>query len=355
MEAFEFRLVPGYCLCNGVAVMSQKGSVIKFMLEKGGSVSRRKMKKLFGNYLERIRGVKGCPIEFFRKPRVSFCYGSGEEFKRFVFSGIGDGSGALEEMENRFRSVGLTELQLEKVRGICKSGSSLFLVCGLSGMALKRIFVDMLCDEVLLLNGRKVRVEVVEIQAKRDFLQAVRTALSGEVVFGITDFGSVEEFLHEIFDLGISSECLWKVFSGMVFLDVNLFDGKKNLLVDVVLPGADFEKLMLLGQTEAICDKQFWHYSNYSDVILKSLSEYIASRGVKFEEINSVKAKTAIKSKNDRIISTGSNAWAKTFPFWRKKGFSGKKNFGRGNSGWKNGLLRFKKKTGFGWTKRKSV
>ena len=55
MKDYEFRLTPGYCLYNGIAVMSQQGSSICFITENpGDEFLKERIKKAFNNYLEYI-------------------------------------------------------------------------------------------------------------------------------------------------------------------------------------------------------------------------------------------------------------------------------------------------------------
>ena len=71
MKDYEFRLTPGYCLYNGIAVMSQQGSSICFIAENpGDQLLRERIKKAFVNYLEYIARRPDCPSEYKKSPSV---------------------------------------------------------------------------------------------------------------------------------------------------------------------------------------------------------------------------------------------------------------------------------------------
>lgn len=94
MKDYEFRLTPGYCLYNGIAVMSQQGSSICFIAENpGDQLLRERIKKAFENYLEYIARRPDCPPEYKKSPSVQFVRGSRAELRKCV-------SGLYSSMEN---------------------------------------------------------------------------------------------------------------------------------------------------------------------------------------------------------------------------------------------------------------
>ena len=55
MNNYEFKLTPGYCLYNGIAVMSQSGSSICFITENPENAAlKERVKKAFDNYLSYV-------------------------------------------------------------------------------------------------------------------------------------------------------------------------------------------------------------------------------------------------------------------------------------------------------------
>ena len=85
MKDYEFRLTPGYCLYNGIAVMSQQGSSICFITENpGDEFLKERIKKAFNNYLEYIVKRPDCPPEYKKIPSVQFIRGSRADLRKCV-------------------------------------------------------------------------------------------------------------------------------------------------------------------------------------------------------------------------------------------------------------------------------
>ena len=109
MNNYEFKLTPGYCLYNGIAVMSQSGSSICFITENPENAAlKERVKKAFDNYLSYVLKRPDCPDEFKLAPSVQFVEGDRVQLKKFVsrfYSELG-----REEVETADRASEATAL-----------------------------------------------------------------------------------------------------------------------------------------------------------------------------------------------------------------------------------------------------
>jgi len=82
MEKYKFKLTAAYCLYNGVAVIEQKGSQIRFLIENiDDDFLRHRLEKSFKMFLENISRQKDCPKIYKRIPRVIFEWGTRSQVK----------------------------------------------------------------------------------------------------------------------------------------------------------------------------------------------------------------------------------------------------------------------------------
>lgn len=82
MEKYRFKLTPAFCLYNGVAVIEQKGSQIKFIMENiDDDYLRHRLEKSFKNFLENLACQEDCPKKYKRIPRVIFEWGTRSQVK----------------------------------------------------------------------------------------------------------------------------------------------------------------------------------------------------------------------------------------------------------------------------------
>lgn len=84
LEVFNFKLTPAYCIYNGVAVVSQKGSEIEFMVEKRDEQLQLRLRKAFFNYLKYIQRLENCPEYFRQIPEIRFTKGNRFQIKKLV-------------------------------------------------------------------------------------------------------------------------------------------------------------------------------------------------------------------------------------------------------------------------------
>ncbi len=85
MKDYEFRLTPGYCLYNGIAVMSQQGASICFITENPkDEFLKERIKKAFNNYLEYVSKRPDCPPEYKKNPSVQFIKGTRADLRKCV-------------------------------------------------------------------------------------------------------------------------------------------------------------------------------------------------------------------------------------------------------------------------------
>ncbi|MBO4532680.1 MAG: Flp pilus assembly complex ATPase component TadA [Treponema sp.] len=95
MKDYEFKLNAGYCLYNGIAVMSQSGASICFMAENPkDELLKERVKKAFNNYLAYMLRRPDCPPEYKKAPSVQFIKGNRAELRKCVsqiYTRTGDG------------------------------------------------------------------------------------------------------------------------------------------------------------------------------------------------------------------------------------------------------------------------
>lgn len=85
MKDFKFRLTPAYCLYNGVAVIEQKGSQIRFLIENDRDlILQQRLKNAFDSFLESVTKQKDCPEIYRRLPLVEFEKGSRKSLRKIV-------------------------------------------------------------------------------------------------------------------------------------------------------------------------------------------------------------------------------------------------------------------------------
>ena len=85
MKDYEFKLTAGYCLYNGIAVMSQNGASICFITENPKDEQlKERIKKAFNNYLAYMVRRPDCPSEYKKNPSVQFIKGNRTELKKYV-------------------------------------------------------------------------------------------------------------------------------------------------------------------------------------------------------------------------------------------------------------------------------
>ena len=85
MQSFEFKLTPGFCLYNGVAVQEQKGAYIRFLSENPeNQVLRARLEKAFLNHVSYVLKNQNCENDFKKIPKVEFISGSHEEVRNCI-------------------------------------------------------------------------------------------------------------------------------------------------------------------------------------------------------------------------------------------------------------------------------
>lgn len=73
MKKYEFRLAPGYCLSNGIAVLEQDGASIKFLLKNLDDENlKKKLRTAFCAYLDFVKSQEDCTMNFRKIPHVEF-------------------------------------------------------------------------------------------------------------------------------------------------------------------------------------------------------------------------------------------------------------------------------------------
>jgi len=82
---FDFKLTPAYCLFNGAAILEQHGAEIIFLVENlDDVVLQGRLRRAFNNYLDSVKGLENCPVEFKKEVRIDFVKGSREQLRRCV-------------------------------------------------------------------------------------------------------------------------------------------------------------------------------------------------------------------------------------------------------------------------------
>lgn len=85
MKDYKFKLTPAYCLYNGVAVIEQKGTKIRFLIENDrDQLLKQRLKNAFDAFLESLVKQKDCPELYRRLPLVEFEKGSRNDLRKIV-------------------------------------------------------------------------------------------------------------------------------------------------------------------------------------------------------------------------------------------------------------------------------
>lgn len=101
MNKYEFKLTPAYCLYNGTAVMEQKGSSIKFLVESTKDINlKQRLEKAFENHVNYVISQDDCPGEFLQEPKVEFFEGNRIQLKKCVSRLYENGKTKDEVMKN---------------------------------------------------------------------------------------------------------------------------------------------------------------------------------------------------------------------------------------------------------------
>lgn len=84
-DKYEFKLAPAYCLYNGIAVISQNGAEISFLIENyEDDVLKARIKRAFSNYLDYVLRQEDCDEKFRSMPKVEFKQGDRTILHQFV-------------------------------------------------------------------------------------------------------------------------------------------------------------------------------------------------------------------------------------------------------------------------------
>ena len=85
MKEYKFKLTPAYCLYNGVAVLEQKGTQIRFLIENDKDlILKQRLKNAFAQFLEYAVKQKDCPELYRRLPLVEFEKGNRKVLRKIV-------------------------------------------------------------------------------------------------------------------------------------------------------------------------------------------------------------------------------------------------------------------------------
>ena len=62
MTNYSFRLTPGYCLYNGIAVLNQKGAQVTFLMEDLQNVElQKRLGRAFKSHVDYVTKQSDCP------------------------------------------------------------------------------------------------------------------------------------------------------------------------------------------------------------------------------------------------------------------------------------------------------
>lgn len=87
MLNYTFQLTPAYCLFNRTAVLYQKGSKIRFLMENDNNYEvRSRLEKAFGNYVDYVRSQNDCPESYESEIDISFEKGNISSLRKCISS-----------------------------------------------------------------------------------------------------------------------------------------------------------------------------------------------------------------------------------------------------------------------------
>jgi len=84
-KKYDFCLTPAYCIYNGVAVLEQDGSFIKFLItDAANEVLRGRLSRAFERYVSGVRKIADCPDNFRNLIKIDFENGNRERLRKCV-------------------------------------------------------------------------------------------------------------------------------------------------------------------------------------------------------------------------------------------------------------------------------
>lgn len=84
MGEYDFKLTPAYCLYNGAAVVEQRGSYIRILVDNNNELVKERLKRAFTNHVNYVLGHKDCPPDFSGLPVVEFVSGNRNQLRKCV-------------------------------------------------------------------------------------------------------------------------------------------------------------------------------------------------------------------------------------------------------------------------------
>ena len=317
---FDFKLTPAYSLYYGAAVLEQNGSNIKFLLEnKKDSVLCGQLKNAFFNHLQRVSKIKDCPENYKNLPSVEFIKGTHRQLKdcvsklykkelKIAKNWRAADSVSLKTYLNRqklppsIESLGFNSEQCEKLRQIVAKKCGLILVCGGASSGKSTTIASLFAEIEKAAYGSKkiinfekafdylipcvaqakIDVEkefsdnlnqnfkqepdvimIGEICDKQSAAAAIRSCLTGYLVFATLNAGSFEEAVLQLEILGIERNLLFQVILGTICQGLNYIGCEIRLYADVVLPAKNLQKVVLDSELESCME----HFTNYSELL----------------------------------------------------------------------------------------
>lgn len=85
IQDYKFKLTPAYCLFNGVGIIEQNGSYIRFLLENSSDeVLKGRLERAFKNHIENISKIDSSPDIFRYGMRVEYEKGTRAQLRKLV-------------------------------------------------------------------------------------------------------------------------------------------------------------------------------------------------------------------------------------------------------------------------------
>lgn len=175
MNDFAFKLTPSYCLYNGVAVASQNGATITFLMENpNNAVLKERLKKAFDNHLSFARKIKSCPEEYRRLANINFQKGDKNQLRKCIST--------LYEKENQSCSADGNSKSVEDFKN---EAAAVLLLDSILNEAKTQGATDVHIEADCVrfrIAGRLVKELEIEIEKSRELVQRIKL-LSGMNVF----------------------------------------------------------------------------------------------------------------------------------------------------------------------------
>ena len=229
--------------------------------------------------------------------------------------------------------LGFNEEQLLKIKRMTRVKNGLVIICGPTGAGKSTTAASMLVElsnsygnsrkiisledppEYLMPGITQIQIDeknpyldalmhvfrqdpdvlmIGEIRDENSATVAIRAALTGHLVLATLHTASAAGVILRLENLGIPRNLIVSVLKGVIAQELNNFEGQVNLLADVCEPTKELLKKSDKELSEQELEECFEHSTNYSQMLVKTVSI--------LKEKHSVKEETRVQQKKSVFI-----------------------------------------------------